>query len=136
VSIRVAVTLCSLVLAIPASSAAQSRTPADYMAAIEGAQESAGPNDFGEMTLEELMAELGVPGVTVAVIKDFEVHWAKGYGIADVETGAPVDTETMFQAASISKPVTAMAVLRAVQDGLFTLDDGRSTVGSSRRIGR
>jgi CubicO group peptidase (beta-lactamase class C family) len=93
------------------------------MAAIEGAQESAGPNDFGEMTLEELMAELGVPGVTVAVIKDFEVHWAKGYGIADVETGAPVDTETMFQAASISKPVTAMAVLRAVQDGLFTLDD-------------
>jgi CubicO group peptidase (beta-lactamase class C family) len=93
------------------------------MAAIEGAQEAAGPNDLGEKTIQELMAELGVPGVTVAVIKDFEVHWAKGYGIADVETGAPVDTETMFQAASISKPVTAMAVLRAVQDGLFTLDD-------------
>ena len=64
-----------------------------------------------------------MPGVTVAVIRDFEVHWAKGYGIADVETGATVDVETMFQAASISKPVTAMAVLRAVQDGLFTLDD-------------
>ena len=51
------------------------------------------------------------------------MHWEKGYGIADVETGAPVDHETMFQAASISKPVAAMAVLKAVQDGLFTLDD-------------
>ena len=64
-----------------------------------------------------------MPGVSVAVIRGFEIHWAKGYGIADVETGAPVDTETMFQAASISKPVAAMGVLRAVQDGLFTLDD-------------
>ena len=93
------------------------------MAVIEGAQASAGPNGLGAMTLEELMERFGVPGVSVAVIRDFEIHWAKGYGIADVETGQTVDTETMFQAASISKPVAAMGVLRAVQDGLFTLDD-------------
>ena len=122
-SIRAVAALSLLWVALPVSSAAQSRTPADYMAAIEGAQESAGENGRGDMTIEELMEDLGVPGVTVAVIRDFEVHWAKGYGVADVETGAPVDTETMFQAASISKPVTAMAVLRTVQDGLFTLDD-------------
>ena len=68
------------------------------------------------------MDELGVPGVSVAVIHDFAIHWARGYGVADVETGKPVDTETLFQAASISKPVAAMAVMRSVQDGLFTLD--------------
>jgi CubicO group peptidase (beta-lactamase class C family) len=123
VNIKTVLGLSLLAVAIPGSSLAQDRTAADYIAAIEGAQESADPNGRGKMTIEELMDELGVPGVTVAVIKDFDVHWAKGYGVADVETGAPVDTETMFQAASISKPVTAMAVLRAVQDGLFTLDD-------------
>ena len=122
-SIRVIAALSLLGVAIPASTAAQSRTVADYMVAIEGAQASAGPNGLGEMTIEELMEDLEVPGVGIAVIRDFEVHWAKGYGVADVETGAPVDTETLFQAASISKPVAAMAALRAVQDGLFTLDD-------------
>ncbi|MEE2897027.1 MAG: serine hydrolase [Gemmatimonadota bacterium] len=115
--------LSLLVLAIPAPSAGQSRAPADFMAAIEGVQESAGQNDLGALTIEELMERFGVPGVSIAVIRDFEIHWAKGYGVADVATGALVDTETLFQAASISKPVAAMASLRAVQDGLFSLDD-------------
>lgn len=92
------------------------------MAAIEGAQ-PADQTDQGELTLEELMQAHNVPGVSVAVIQDFTIHWAKGYGIADVETGKAVDKETLFQAASISKPVAAMGALRAVQDGLFTLDD-------------
>ncbi len=122
-SIRSTLALCLVGLTFPASSLAQDGTAAGYMAAIEGAQESAGPNGLGDKTIEALMLELGVPGVSVAVIRDFDVHWAKGYGVADVETAAPVDTETMFQAASISKPVTAMAVLRAVQEGLFGLDD-------------
>ncbi len=110
------------VLAFPSVAVAQDPTVAELMAAIEGPQTSAGENGLGDKTIEELLEELNVPGVSVAVIKDFAVQWEKGYGIADVETGAPVDHETMFQAASISKPVTAMAVLKAVQDGLFTLD--------------
>jgi CubicO group peptidase (beta-lactamase class C family) len=48
---------------------------------------------------------------------------ARGYGVADVETGAPVDTTTLFQAGSVSKPVAAFGVLRAVDEGLFGLDD-------------
>ncbi len=103
--------------------AGRSRIPAEHIAAVEGEQPSAGTNGLGNLTLDELMERFNVPGVSVAVIRDFEIHWEKGYGIADVETGAPVHTETMFQAASISKPVAAMGVLRAVQDRLFTLDD-------------
>jgi len=118
----VAAIVVALVAAAPTTSVAQS-TPADYMAAIEGPQESAGDNGLGELTIQELMDRFNVPGVSVAVIKDFEIHWARGYGVADVETGTLVDPETMFQAASISKPVAAMAVLKAVQDGLFGLDD-------------
>ena len=92
-------------------------------AAIEQTQTEPGEDGLGTRTVTELMEEFGVPGVSIAVIKDFKIHWAKAYGVADVETGQLVDIETMFQAASISKPVAAMAVLRAVQDGLFSLDD-------------
>jgi len=91
--------------------------------AIEQTQTQPGEDGLGTRTVTELMEEFGVPGVSIAVIHDFKIHWAKAYGMADVETGQLVDIETMFQAASISKPVAAMAVLRAVQDGLFSLDD-------------
>jgi Beta-lactamase len=93
----------------------------EMIARIEGPQL---PNRQGldPFTLQELMQKFRVPGLSIAVIKDFEIHWAKGYGVADVETDLPVAPGTLFQAASISKPVTAMAVLKAVQDGRFSLD--------------
>jgi CubicO group peptidase (beta-lactamase class C family) len=73
-----------------------------------------------QAVVERLMKQFNVPGVSIAIIKDFKVVFAKGYGIADVETGAPVTTDTMFQAASISKPVAAMASLKAVQEKRFS----------------
>ena len=75
------------------------------------------------LSLQEVMAKLHTPGMSIAVIKDFTIHWAKGYGVADAKTGRPVQVDTLFQAASISKPVTAMAALRLVQDGRFSLDE-------------
>lgn len=110
--------------------AAGSAPPSSYMAEIEGAQR---PDRGGldAFTLDELMEEFGVPGVGVAVIRDFGIHWAKGYGVADVESGRPVDTETLFQAASMSKPVAALAVIKAVEDGYFGLDDDVNDVLTS-----
>ncbi len=117
----------------PVAPAAQVGTPAEIQAIIEGVQT---PNRQGldVLTLAEVMERFGVPGISVAVIHDFDVHWAKGYGIADVETGAPVDVETLFQAASISKPVTAMAAMVAVQDGRFSLDDDINAVLTSWQL--
>jgi CubicO group peptidase (beta-lactamase class C family) len=129
---RIVLTL--LAIALPAAATAQPRTAADYMAAIEGAQSTAGPNDLSKLTISELMARFNVPGVSIAVIRDHQIHWAKGYGIADVVTGAAVNTETVFQAASMSKPVAAMAVLRAVQDGLFTLDTDINKILTSWKL--
>jgi len=128
-----AVTAALMSATLPSFAAAQS-APADFMAIIEGRQESAGENGLGTLTVEELMERFHVPGVSVAVIRDFRIHWAKGYGVADVQTGALVDPETMFQAASISKPVAAMAVLKAVQDGLFTLDDDINSILTSWKL--
>ena len=63
-----------------------------------------------------------VPGVSVAVIENFKIVWAKGYGVADVDTKAPVTERTLFQAASISKTLNATAIMRKVQEGTLSLD--------------
>jgi len=73
-------------------------------------------------SLEERMASLGVPAVSIAVIDDFEIAWAKAYGVADRAAGRTADTDTLFQAASISKPVAAAAVHRLVETGTLDLD--------------
>lgn len=73
-------------------------------------------------TIEERMNHYGVPGVSIAVIKDFKVHWSKTYGVVDRDTKEPVTKHTLFQAGSISKPVAAMAMLRQVQEGKLELD--------------
>lgn len=111
---------------------AQVRSATEYIAGIEGAQP--GTDSLSRMTISELMRTFNVPGISVAVIRDSRIHWAKGYGTADVETGAPVDTGTLFQAASISKTFNAMAVLKAAQDKLFGLDDDINTILTSWRL--
>ena len=74
-------------------------------------------------TIEERMRVHGVPAVSVAVINDGRIEWAKAYGLADVAAGRPATTGTLFQAASISKPVTALGALRLVQEGRLALDE-------------
>jgi len=73
-------------------------------------------------TIEERMDRWNVEGVSVAVIQEFDVVWARAYGLADREEGIPVTTETLFQAGSISKPVGATGALRLVEEGKLTLD--------------
>jgi CubicO group peptidase (beta-lactamase class C family) len=96
--------------------------PEALIATIEGPQ-SGRTQELAELTLQAAMQKAGVPGLNIAVIRDFEIHWTRGYGVADVVTGAPATQDTLFQAASISKPVTAMAIMKAVQEGRFSLDD-------------
>src|SRR6266851_7117418 len=111
------VIFCAAIVALAAPRARTIDTdPAALVARIEG------PQPANPLTLAQVMAQMHVPGVSIAVISDHRIHWAKAYGVADVVTGANVDTDTLFQAASISKPVAAMAVLKAVQDGRFSLD--------------
>jgi CubicO group peptidase (beta-lactamase class C family) len=90
--------------------------------------------ELDSAAVQELLTKFNVPGVSIAVIKDFKIEWARGYGIADVATGAAVTPETMFQAASISKPVAAMVSLKAVQDKRFTLDQDINTILKSWKL--
>jgi CubicO group peptidase (beta-lactamase class C family) len=74
-------------------------------------------------SLQERMKHYKVPGISIAVIKDFKVEWARGYGVKDLGTREPVTAETLFQAGSISKPVAAMVALKKVEQGKLALDE-------------
>lgn len=78
--------------------------------------------DTKPATLAERMRAYDVPGVSVAVIYDGRIAWARGWGVRDVESCAPVTPDTAFQAASISKAVTAMVALRLADRGAVALD--------------
>jgi len=68
------------------------------------------------------MAEHKVPGVSVAVAVEGRLAWATGFGVKQVESTDSVSTTTLFQAASISKPIAATAMLKMVEDGRLDLD--------------
>lgn len=74
------------------------------------------------MSLPDRMAHCKIPGVSIAVLDSGILVWAKGYGQTGLVDGSSVDTNTIFQAASISKPVTAIAFLRLVDRGTVDLD--------------
>lgn len=75
------------------------------------------------LTLTQWMDALAVPGVSIAVIHDWRIAWTKAYGVnMKGPGGSPITTRTIFQAASIAKPVTALAILHQVERGVFALD--------------
>ncbi len=69
-----------------------------------------------------LMDSAGVPGLSIAITTDSGIVWSRGFGVRSVETGDPVDTGSVFEAASLSKPVFAYAVLQLVDQGVLDLD--------------
>ncbi|WP_138501531.1 serine hydrolase domain-containing protein [Nostoc sp. PA-18-2419] len=74
------------------------------------------------------------PGISIAVINNFEIEWARGFGVCEAGTTREVTPDTLFQAASISKPVFALAVMRLVQSGLLNLDEDVNNYLTSWRV--
>jgi len=85
-------------------------------------------------TLSARMAFYNVPGLSIAVINDNKIEWARGYGVLKAGTGTPVTTESLFEAASTSKLVTAAIALRYVQEGALKLDEDVNAYLRSWRI--
>jgi len=79
------------------------------------------PDDV-ESLVPRLMEEFNVPGVSVALIRDGETVWRGAFGNLRADRESPVTTESIFQAASISKPVFAIGVMKLVEDGILDLD--------------
>ena len=77
---------------------------------------------FESKSLEDQMAYYHTPGVSIAVINDGEIEWARGFGTRDLTNNEPVDTKTLFEAGSVSKPVFALTVMRLKEKGVLDLD--------------
>ncbi len=75
-----------------------------------------------EKSLPPLMKEANVPGLSIALIRDGKLAWQRGFGVVNAKTTEPVTDATVFEAASLSKPVFAFAVMKLVDAGKFDLD--------------
>lgn len=82
-------------------------------------------------TIAERMTHYKIPGLSIAVIKDYRIIWAKGYGWANDSLKIPVTTNTLFQAASISKSLNGVGILKLVQDKKLDLYTDINTYLSS-----
>jgi CubicO group peptidase (beta-lactamase class C family) len=93
----------------------------------------AGRTDQGA-SITERMRALNTPAVSIAVINNGRIEWARAYGALQAGGGAPADTATLFQAASISKPVAVLGALLLVQRGELSLDADVNTFLRSWRV--
>ncbi len=75
-----------------------------------------------ERTLTEIMAKGGVPGVSFAVLEQGQVAWVGSFGVRSTESNEPADADTVFAAASFSKPVFAYLAMLLTQEGTLELD--------------
>lgn len=122
--------LPQLALATPAVAQHQPPKPAEAMRAFEAGLRPA-VHVRGEpavrWTLAERMKHYGVPGVSIAVIRNGQVAWAKGYGVLQVGKPERVDAATLFSVGSLSKVATAAITLRLAEAGTLQLDRDVST---------
>ena len=72
--------------------------------------------------VSDSMARAGIPGLSIAVIRDSAINLVRHFGVANAETGAPVTDETLFEAASLSKPLCAYVVLKLHDRKVIDLD--------------
>jgi CubicO group peptidase (beta-lactamase class C family) len=76
-----------------------------------------------DIFITDQMENKHIPGVSAVIIKDEKLAWVGNYGVANLSTGQPVDTNTIFMLASISKTITATAIMQLYEDGYFELED-------------
>ena len=97
--------------ALPARAAPRCDPDADWI-----------PSDAFLKDLPRQMQALGVPGVGIAVVEGGTLAWSRGFGVTHVERGTLVEEATLWEAASLSKPVFAYTVLQLVDRGELALD--------------
>jgi len=73
--------------------------------------------------IQEKLKRTGLPGISLALINQGEVIYAKGYGFRDLEARLPATPNTVYGIASVSKPFTAVAILQLVEEGKLSLED-------------
>jgi CubicO group peptidase (beta-lactamase class C family) len=109
------------VVAAPATTATEARIERVLAGLLP---ETAFQDRYGPAaTLAARMAFYHTPGVSIAVVNDGRLHWARGFGVREQGRPEPVTERTLFEAGSISKPIFALGAMRLVQEGRLALDE-------------
>jgi N-acyl-D-amino-acid deacylase len=95
--------------------------PAPQEIPITGAA-VAGMGSYDQI-IPDLMRKYAIPGGAVAVLRDGKLIYARGFGYADVEHQTPVQPDALFRIASVSKPITGVAIMKLVEEGKLQLDE-------------
>jgi len=104
------------------SAAASDDKPKEREAVVSTGRQFAELKPFDEL-MEGFVRDNELPGAALAVAKDGRLVYARGFGYADIEQKQPVQPESLFRIASISKPFTAVATLQLVEKGRLGLND-------------
>jgi CubicO group peptidase (beta-lactamase class C family) len=96
----------------------------EFLGLSGGALAGGAPDAWPEWAkgIPPLMDETNVPGLSIAIVEGGKLVWRKGFGVKDLASKAPVEDGTMFEAASMSKPVFAYAVMKLCEKGILNLD--------------
>lgn len=112
----------------PRTAVAPAASQQDFARQVEQALTALRPSvqiagrDYPPVALQTMLQREQVPAISIAIIRDHRIAWTGAYGMADPATGRRATPATLFQAASISKPVAATAALRMVERGRLALD--------------
>jgi CubicO group peptidase (beta-lactamase class C family) len=93
------------------------------------------PNQYGPpQNLSDRMTLEQIPGLSVAVVSDGEIEWARGFGVKEYGQHGPVTTETLFEAASITKTIFTAALMKLASEGVLDLDEDVNSYLKSWRV--
>ncbi len=115
-SLVLLIAMVAIVQAAPLARPAQQESPLRLSEPVEAVVADL------ERYIPEYMRQENIPGVAIALIRDGEMVWTEGFGVANGLTRQPVTPETLFEVASNSKVVTAYIALRLVDQGVLSLD--------------
>jgi CubicO group peptidase (beta-lactamase class C family) len=95
---------------------------AGQAASVAGRRPQSKVQDELRKLIPDLMRRYKVPGLSLALVQDHEITWAEAFGLRDKETNSNLTPETVFEAASLSKPAYSYVVLKLVELGKFSLE--------------
>ena len=103
----------------------ENRIRKDIMSREQSAEELNDYRDEDELLqfIESTMENHLIPGISISIVKDQNIVWEKHFGYSNINQNIPVDENTLFMLASISKTITATALMQLFEDGLFSLND-------------
>jgi CubicO group peptidase (beta-lactamase class C family) len=85
-----------------------------------------------ERRIPRLMGQAQLPGLSIAIVRNGQLAWCRGFGVADTESGRRVDSATVFEAQSLSKPIFAYVVMKLCETGILDLDTPLTTYTPDR----